>query len=105
MQVFTDLTWNFLEITDVPGGIMTRIVIPQETIRVVEVGLQGPQGADGAPGSGNAFETINGDTGTAVADAGADTLSVVGTNGIQVAAASTPDKLTIDLTVVDGGYY
>jgi len=43
------------------------------------------------------FSTIAGDTGSAVADAVADTITMIGGAGITTVAASTPDSVTFDL--------
>lgn len=59
-------------------------------------GAQGIQGIQGNPGvSPNAFTTITGNTGTATADTASDSLSIVGSGAISVAASDNPEVLTI----------
>lgn len=50
------------------------------------------------PSVPNVFVSIAGNTGTAVADIAADTLTISGNLGITTVAADTPDSLTISLT-------
>ena len=44
------------------------------------------------------FQTVSGNTGSAVADTATDTLSILGTDGISVSANATTDTLTIQAT-------
>lgn len=47
----------------------------------------------------NLFETVAGDSGTAVADSPTDTLTIAGGSGITTSGATTPDTVTIDLDI------
>lgn len=104
LAVVTDSARRVLQIVDWTGGTGTKPSTTNQFIgasgivasAALAVDVRGAPGVDGV--TPNAFTTVTGTTGSAVADNANDTLAITGGTGISTAATDTPDGLVITNT-------
>lgn len=70
-----------------------------QTASNLTIGTTSLTWSDLTPGTSEAFKTVVGDTGTAMADSSTDSITIQGGNGVITTAADDPETLTIDLVL------